>query len=149
MKRPREIRRPVLAPARRMQAKMEAAHKAVMALADSMPTHSGPNQEFTRWFVSLGAELRRKGYLLTGDGKGGFLPPALPSAAELAERMPSSADDMMRRDITQRPEGARDITKRPMTERIYANATPMTECPRCGGILFGLETGACVQCGLK
>jgi len=99
---------PQLGAAARYHRAMEKARRAVLAAAELMPHHSGPNAEFTRFMVNLNAELRRGGYLLAGDGKGGFLPAALPTAAELAER----------RDITRRPEGARDITARPAYEPV-------------------------------
>lgn len=70
----------------RYQQAMAKARTAVFALAELMPHHDGPNIEFTRFMVNLKAELIRAGYIAAGDGKGGFLPAPLPSAAELEAR---------------------------------------------------------------
>ncbi len=84
----------------RINRAMMRARDALFALARIMPHHNGPNADFTRFMVNTKAELIRAGYLLPGDGKGGLAPVTLPTAADLAARMPSSADALMSDAVT-------------------------------------------------
>ncbi len=80
------LQRPIIRSDQRVARAMARARDAIFALAEIMPHHNGPNADFSRFMVNLKAELIRAGYIAAGDGKGGFLASALPTAAELAER---------------------------------------------------------------